>query len=242
MSVDVGPSGLRIGEIAVELVRKDVRRINLRVCPPDGQVRLSAPRQVSGEVIQRFVLGRLEWIRREQRRMRARAALSRRDCLDGEIHPVWGEACRLAVIERTSASPVEWRSGQLLLSVRPGASRAQRTLALESWYRKQVHAAANGLVGKWQDALGVRVQDISVRSMKTRWGSCSIRRRTIRLNTELGRRPRECLEYLLVHEMMHLLEPSHGARFVALMDRFLPQWRERRRLLNAPPGHLAAMA
>lgn len=229
------PSSLHFGDLAIELVRRDIRCLRLGVHPPDGRVRIAAPRHMSIEAIRAFVVRRLEWIHRKRQLMRERPREQPREYVDRERHDVWGEPCLLNVIERDGPPSVAWQPPHLLLSMRPGSDVARKAAFVEAWYREQLHAAAVPLVAQWERHLGVSVQQLSVRRMKTRWGSCSPHRRSIRLNTELARKPRDCLEYLIVHEMVHLLEPSHNTRFVALMDRFLPEWRQRRALLDRRP-------
>jgi predicted metal-dependent hydrolase len=127
----------------------------------------------------------------------------------------------------------------MVLTVRPGAETEKREAVVSAWYRDQIKAAMLPLIAKWEPILGVKAENVYVRRMKTRWGSCTPRRRSIRLNSELAKKPRECLEYVVVHELVHLLEPSHNQKFVALMDKFMPQWRQLRDELNrAPLGHV----
>ena len=155
--------------------------------------------------------------------------------LDRESHYVWGRRYLLKVVEEDAAPSVQLKPSTLILRVRPGTDEEKRQEILDSWYREQIKEAAPALIPEWEAILGVRVERVFVQRMKTRWGSCNPRRRTIRLNTELAKKPRECLEYIVVHELAHLLERRHNDRFVALMDAKMPQWRQYRDMLNGLP-------
>ena len=223
---------ITLEDITVDVVRKDIRNINLSVRPPAGSVRISAPLRTNTKTIREFAASKLDWIRRQQQKIRARHRGDSRDYVDDEIHFLWGEAYRLKVEERVARPTVDIRSDTIVLCVRPGAGGTKRQSLLDNWYRKQLTAAVPPLISKWEQRMGVAVSRFAVRRMRSRWGSCTPGARTIRLSTELAKRPLEYLEYVLVHEMVHLMEPSHNHRFKALMDKFLPEWRARRDDLN----------
>lgn len=225
---------LDLGDMTVEVILKNIKNIHLSVHPPLGQVRISAPRRIDLDALRVFAISKLDWIRRQQRRLREQARETPRDDLDRESHFVWGQRCLLA-IEESKAAGVELQHQRLVLRVRPGADAARRKAIMAAWYREQLRQAVPPLIARWEPLLGVRVKEFSIRRMKTRWGSCTPKTGRIRINAELTKKPPECLEYLIVHEMVHLLESSHNARFVALMDQFLPDWRQRRDLLNQLP-------
>ena len=226
---------LQVGDIAVEVVLKNIKNIHLSVHPPAGQVRISAPRRLNLDTLRIFAVSKLDWIRRQQRKLREQARETPREYLDRESHFVWGQRYLLAVEESEAAPTVEWQPQQLVLRVRPGTGAARREAIVAAWYREQLRQAIPPLIARWEPIMGVKVRQFSIRRMKTRWGSCTPKTGRIRVNTELAKKPRECLEYLIVHEMVHLLEPTHNARFSALLDRFLPDWRRRRELLNQLP-------
>jgi predicted metal-dependent hydrolase len=226
---------VQLGEIRIEVVRKDIKNVHLSVHPPAGRVRIAAPRHLSDDAIRAFAIGKLAWIRRQRAKLQEQERETPRDYLDRETHYVWGQRCLLRVVERNAPPAVEWRSQRLVLSARPGTAPARRADLLGAWYREQLRAEAEPLAAHWQQRLGVRMKALFVQRMRTRWGSCNPAARTIRLNTDLAKKPRECLEYILVHELAHLVEPTHNARFVAMMDRFLPGWGHRRELLNRLP-------
>ncbi len=224
-----------LDDIPVAVVRKRIRNLRMSVHPPDGAVRIAAPTRMSIDTVRAFVLSKLEWIRRHQRKFREWERETPREYLDRESHLVWGERRLLRVEERETPPQVLLDPDLLVLRVRPGTDAAGRHAVVAAWQREQVRQAASPLIDAWGARLGVAVTRLYVRSMKTRWGTCNIRARTIRLNSELARKPPECLEYIVVHEMVHLLEPSHNQQFKDLMDRYLPTWRELRRALNLLP-------
>ena len=242
-------SQITLGDVTVEVVRKKVKNINLTVHPPLGRVRISAPKRMSLDSIHAFAHSKLDWIRKHQARMReqAREAPGERprdrprspresEYVDRESHDVWGKGYLLAVSERDEPPSVELNHDEMLLQVRPRANRDRRRAVVESWYREQIRTAVPPLLARWEPRLGVKLERFQVRRMKTRWGSCTPSARTIRLNTELATRQPALLEYIVVHELVHLLEPSHNARFKALMDRYMPGWRTHRDALNREPG------
>jgi predicted metal-dependent hydrolase len=226
---------VQLGEIAVDVVKKDIKNIHLSVYPPTGKVRISAPLRMDIDTIRVFAISRLGWIKQQQQKLREQEREPPREYLDRESHYVWGKRYLLEVIEKDAGPEVDLRHSKILLRVRPGSGEDKKQAILDGWYRDQVKIAVGPLIAKWEPLLGVRVGDFSVRKMKTKWGSCSHGPGTIRLNTELAKKPRECLEYILVHEMVHLLEPTHNSRFVALMDRFMPRWEIYRENLNRLP-------
>ncbi len=226
---------IRLGEIAVEVLRKDVRNIHLSVYPPAGRVRISAPERLSLDTIRVFAISKLGWIRRQQEKLRQQERETPRDYVNRESHYVWGRRCLLKVVEGDQAQGVELTPARMLLRVRPGADTDKRQAILDTWYREQIREVAAPMITKWTEVLGTKVTRVHVQRMKTKWGGCRPKSGSIRLNTDLARKPRECLEYIVVHELAHLLEPTHNARFVALMDRCLPRWRFLRQQLNQLP-------
>lgn len=226
---------LQLGDIAVDVVRKDIKNVHLSVYPPAGRVRIAAPRCLSHDAVRAFAIGKLGWIRLQRTKIRDQERETLREYLNRETHYVWGQRCLLRVVESEAVPSVEWQSHRLILKIRPGADTVRRAEVLESWYRDQLRIAVQALAVQWQRRLGVRMKRLFVQRMKTRWGSCNPTAGTVRLNTDLAKKPRECLEYILVHELLHLLEPTHNARFVVLMDEYIPGWQHRRDLLNRLP-------
>jgi predicted metal-dependent hydrolase len=224
-----------LGDIEVEVSFKDIKNVHLSVHPPTGRVRVSAPCRLSLDTIRAFAVSKLAWIRRQQRKMREQEREVPREYLERESHYVWGKRYLLAISEDDQTPAIELHHSRMSLRVRPGTDGDRRQAIVEEWYRDQIKKAVPPLLAKWQPRLGVKVERIFVQRMKTKWGSCNPVARTIRLNTELAKKPRECIEYIVVHELVHLLEATHNSRFVALMDQFMPDWQVNREVLNRLP-------
>jgi predicted metal-dependent hydrolase len=226
---------LDLGEITVDVVFKDIKNVHLSVYPPAGRVRIAAPSRMSLDTIRVYAISKLDWIRRQQHQIREQERETAREYLDRESHYLWGKRYLLKVIEADRAPSVEVQHSRLLLRTNPGTTDEKRQEIVSRWYRAQMKAVVPPLIAKWEPVMGVTVERWYVQQMKTKWGSCNPHARSVRLNTELAKKPKECLEYLLVHEMAHLLEPTHSARFVAIMDRYMPHWRQTRDQLNQLP-------
>jgi predicted metal-dependent hydrolase len=226
---------IQLGDIAVDVLRKDIKNVHLSVHPPTGRVRVSAPTRMCLDAIRVFVISKLGWIRQQQHKMQDQERETPREYLDRESHYVWGHRYLLSVVESERRPSVELTHNRVVLYVRPDADHKKKEAVVEEWYREQVKLAVPPLIAKWEPLLGVKVEQFFVQRMKTIWGSCNPRVGHIRLNTELAKKPRECLEYIVVHEIVHLLEPTHNARFVELMDRFMPKWHFCRDNLNRLP-------
>lgn len=224
-----------LGDMQIEVVRKDIKNLHLSVLPPKGRVRIAAPRHMNLDTIRVFAISKIAWIKSQQRRMLSQEREAPREYLDRESHYVWGRRYLLKRVEGEAAPSIELKHSRLVLQVRPGTDEARSQEILDGWYRDQIRAAIPDLIAKWEPVIGVKVGRVFVQRMKTRWGSCKPATRSVRLNTDLAKKPRECLEYILVHEMAHLIEPTHNARFVALMDVFLPIWRNLKGSLNELP-------
>jgi len=219
----------------VDVVLKNIKNIHLSVYPPTGRVRISAPQRMNLDTIRVFAISKLGWIKQQQTKLRRQERESPREYLDREGHYVWGRRYLLNTIECDEAPSVELKHSRMFLRVRPGTQDDKKQAVVEQWYRDQLKIAVPPLIAKWEPLLRVKVERFFVQHMKTKWGSCNPSARRIRLNTDLAKKPRECLEYIVVHEMVHLLEPTHNPRFVALMDGFIPQWRFYRDRLNRLP-------
>ena len=226
---------IELGGIVLHVVKKDIQNVHLSVYPPSGKVRISAPLRMNTDTIRVFAISKLGWIRQQQQKLRAQERETPREYLDRESHYVWGRRYLLKVVEADAAPSVQIQHGTLLLRVRPGADEATREAVVAGWYRQLLKRAVPPLIEAWEPLLSVTVKGFFVQQMKTRWGSSNPDARTIRLNTELAKKPRECLEYIVVHEMIHLLESTHNARFTDLLNRFMPQWQHYRSILNRLP-------
>jgi predicted metal-dependent hydrolase len=228
-----------VGGMTVDVVFKNIKNVHLSVHPPTGRIRISAPTRMNLDTIRVYAISKINWIKKHQKKFQEQERETRREYLDRESHYVWGKRYLLRVREKNRTPSIELKHNEMILTVRPGALMEKREAVVTAWYRDQVRDAVTPLIEKWEPLLGVKANRIIVRRMRTRWGSCTSARRTIRLNTELAKKPPECLEYVIVHELVHLLEPSHNATFISLMDKFMPQWRHYRDELNrAPLGHV----
>jgi hypothetical protein len=229
---------LDVGEMTIDVTFKDIKNVHLSVNPPNGNVRIAAPSKMSLDMVRVFTISKLAWIRKQQKKLRDQPRETARKYIDRESHYLWGERCLMKVVEKETSPSVVKDHDRLILTLRHNTSQEKRQAIVEAWYRDQIRQKLPPLIRKWEDAMGVKVERVFIQRMKTKWGSCNHQRGTIRLNSELAKKPPQCLEYVLVHELVHLLEPSHNARFKALMDRFMPEWRHHRDTLNSLPiGH-----
>ena len=230
---------IQLGDMTVEVDLKNIKNIHLSVYPPTGRVRISAPARMDLDAIRVYAISKLEWIKDQQRKFRAQERETPREYLERESHYLWGKRYLLHIVESNAVPFIDLSHTYLCLNVRPGADEGKKRDVIDAWYRSQLRQAAQPLIEKWEVIMGVKVEKVFLQRMKTRWGSCNPHRQNIRLNTELAKKPRECLEYIVVHELAHLIEPTHNARFVALMNRYLPHWKQLRDELNrAPLGHV----
>jgi predicted metal-dependent hydrolase len=230
------PEHIHIANLTIDVVRKDIRRTHLSVYPPTGSVRMSAPRGTDYEVLRLFALEKLPWIRRQIRDFEDQARETPRDYVSGESHYYQGRRYLLNVIEQYGPHRVEIKNlKQLNMYVQPGTPLEGRARTMKEWYRKQLKAQVPALLSTWQEKAGVQARSWGIKHMRTRWGTCNIPGRRIWLNLELAKKPVPCLEYIIVHELVHLLERHHNDAFIAHIDRIMPRWRYNRDLLNSLP-------
>ena len=224
-----------LGGISVDVVKKDIKNIHLSVHPPTGRVRIAAPLRMNLDTIRVFAISKLAWVKQQQKKLREQAREAPREYLDRESHYAWGRRYLLKLVAREGMPSIELKHNKMILCAPLSYDDRKKQLALDAWYREQIKEAIPPLIAKWEKLMGVKVAIFRVRRMKTKWGSCNPRTGSILLNLDLAKKPRECLEYLVVHEMVHLLEPTHNARFVSLMDQFMPKWQFYRDELNRLP-------
>ena len=228
----------QLGEIAVEVVLKDIKNIHLSVYPPAGKVRISAPSRMTLDTVRVFAISKLGWIKQQQEKLRGQERETPREYLDRESHFVWGKRYLLKVTECDATPSVELKHSRMFLRLRPATSSDKKQAVVEAWYREQIRKAVPSLIAKWEPVMGVKVEKFFVQKMKTKWGSCNAASKTIRLNTDLAKNPPQCLEYIVVHEMAHLVVRHHNEQFSSIMDKCLPGWRLLRQMLNnAPLAH-----
>jgi predicted metal-dependent hydrolase len=230
---------ITVSGLSVEVIRKDIKNLHLGVYPPQGRVRVAAPSAVSDEAVRLAVIGKLGWIKRQRAKFDAQPRQSEREMVSGESHYFLGGRYRLRVVEHKGAGRVVLCNRATLELHVPRENDANyRERVLQRWYRERLRELAPPLITKWQAVLGVEVSDWGIKKMKTKWGACNAEAGRIWLNLELAKKPVQCLEYIVVHELAHLLERNHGGQFTRLMDLYLPTWRTRRDELNrAPLGH-----
>lgn len=235
----VKSSFIEVAGLHIEVVKKAILHLHIAVYPPDGRVRVAVPLWVKDEAIRLAVLDRLAWIRRHQEKLAVQPRQSEREMVNGETHWFQGRKYRLEIRESSGREALNLKGlATMELAVRPGSDAGHKREILDRWYRKQLKLELAPLVAKWEPLLGVKTTSWGVRKMRTRWGSCNPMARRLLFNLELAKKPPECLEYVVVHELVHLFERHHNAHFKALMNQFLPQWPRIRDELNAAPlGH-----
>ncbi|MCY3941949.1 MAG: SprT family zinc-dependent metalloprotease [Gammaproteobacteria bacterium] len=236
MTIDSERSRLSVRGISVEVIRKAIKNLHLGVYPPHGRVRVASPLHLDDEAVRLAIVSRLGWIRRKQAEFRRQERHSRREFVSGESHYFAGRRYRLSVTEKSGRPAVRLLNNTTMaLSIPPDADWHVRQAVLNRWYRRQLREQLPGLVATWEPKVGVRVNEVRIKKMKTLWGSCNVEARRIWLNLELAKKPLSCLAYILVHEMVHLIERRHNDRFYELMSQFMPQWQLHRDELNRAP-------
>ncbi len=226
---------IQLGEILIAVTLKDVKNVHLSVHPPDGHVTLVAPNSTRLDVARAYAISKLNWIREQQYQLKNQARETTRQLIERESHYVWGRRYLLTVVYRVAKPVVTLDHKYITLTVRPGSTPEERAKVFHEWHKSLLHQTVPTLIQKWEAKLGVKVAQYYLQRMKTKWGSCNPLARHIRLNTELVKKPKDLLEYVIVHEMAHLLEPTHNDRFVILLDTHYPNWREARAELNELP-------
>jgi predicted metal-dependent hydrolase len=226
---------IQIGEVSIAVTRKDIKNVHLSVHPPHGRVTLSAPKATRLEVARAYAISKLGWIQDQQKKLANQARETPRQFINRESHSLWGRRHLMTVMRRYGKPCVGLDHKRITLTVRPGSDAAKRAEVIHEWHKALLHEAVPLLIQKWERKLKVEVRGYFLQRMKTKWGSCNHRAGHIRLNTELVKKPKDLLEYVIVHEMAHLIEPTHSDRFVAILEEHYPTWREARAELNELP-------
>jgi predicted metal-dependent hydrolase len=226
---------IELGEIVIHVTRKAIKNVHLSVHPPEGRVTLSAPRETRLEVARIYAISKLSWIRAQQEMLRQQARETPRQFIERESHLLWGRRYLLSVIEQDAKPSVFRDHKRITLSVRPGSDYAKKAAVMHEWHKSLLHEFIPPLIKKWERILGVKVNGYFLQRMKTKWGSCKPGAGHIRLNTELVKKPKDLIEYIVVHEMAHLIEPTHNDRFIAILNEHYPTWREARSEINELP-------
>jgi predicted metal-dependent hydrolase len=226
---------IQIGDIAIAMTRKDIKHVHLSVHPPLGRVTLTVPTRTRREVARAYAVSKIGWIREQRAKLQSQARETPRQFIERESHYLWGRRYLMSVVVEEARPSVRLSHRRIALAVRPGSTRAKRDQVMQEWHRSLLHEVVPSLIQKWEAKLGVNVSGYFLQRMKTKWGSCNHGAGNIRLNTELVKKSKDLLEYVVVHEMVHLVEPTHSERFVALLNKHYPTWREARAELNELP-------
>ena len=226
---------IKLGDISIEMTRKSVKNVHLAVHPPIGHVTLVVPHQTLFDVARAYAISKLAWIREQQKKLNQQARETPRAFINRESHYLWGRRYLMVVEYQNTKPSVVLDHRQITLIVRPNSDAEKRAKIIHEWHKSLLHKTLPTLIKKWEQRLNVQVSGYFLQKMKTQWGSCNYADRNIRINTELVKKPKDLLEYVVVHELAHLIEPTHGPRFIALLDQYYPMWREARIQLNELP-------
>lgn len=226
---------LVLNDLNIEVTQKRIKNVHLNVCPPNGHVKVSAPLNMSQDVIRAFVISKLGWIKKRREKFQSQIRETPREYIERESHYFLGERYLLKIIEHDGAPRIETSYKTMRMYIRPDTSMEKRSMIMNAWYRQQLKAVLPEIVQKYEKLLGVNVDEVCIKRMKTRWGSCNPKARRIWINLELAKKPSACLEYVVAHEVSHLVERTHNGDFISLMDRNLPDWRFVRDQLNSLP-------
>tara|TARA_Y100000031_G_C8208797_1_gene379909 strand:+ start:481 stop:1209 length:729 start_codon:yes stop_codon:yes gene_type:complete len=224
---------LKVGGIEAVILRKTVKNLHLNVLPPAGKVRVTAPPDMGDDAIRTFLATRLGWIKKQQSKFRGQERQTPREYVSGETHYYFGKKYRLELVEENIKPFVKLKGkNKILLSVRPKSDILKREQIMQDWYRGELRTFLTDMINKWEKRIGVKAVKWGIRRMKTRWGTCNHKAKTIWLNLELVKKPESCIEYAVVHELIHLIEEKHSNKFMALMDKHLPKWKSEKEELN----------
>ena len=224
---------LQLGSIEALIVRKLVKNLHLSVLPPMGKVRVTAPEGMKDDAIRTLLATRLPWIKKQQEKFKGQSRQSKRKYISGESHYFFGKRYRLEVVYKDTAPVVTLKGkSKIILQVRPNSSIEKRSDLMMQWYRNELQPVADKLMAKWQKKIGVEVKRWGIKRMKTRWGTCNHKAGRILLNLELAKKPLSCLEYVIVHELLHMIEKKHNENFVNMLAKYIPKWRSIKEELN----------
>jgi len=237
--MNISRNTIELGDICLNVIHKNIKNVHLSVHPPQGRVTISAPLQMDLETIRLFSISKLGWIRKQQTRLRNQKRETAREYITRESHYYLGQRYLLKVIEQSAVPKVVLKHDTIELYIRKDAATKQREAILQSWYRQQLRAIISQFIGKLEKKMNLKVAEVCIRTMKTKWGTCSVKAKRIWLNTELAKKPIESIEYVLIHEMVHLLERNHNDKFIGYMYKYLPDWKHLREELNRSAlGHV----
>lgn len=228
-----------IGDLIIDIIQKNIKNLHLSVYPPDGKIKVAAPEKMDLDSIRIYVISKLGWIRKQQSKFLNQERESIREFINRESHYFLGKRYLLNIIESETPPKIEIKYKTLNLYVRPNTDLIKKKELLDEWYREQLRQILKKIVAKWEERIGIKIEELYIKKMRTKWGSCNIESKRIWINLELAKKDIECIEYILVHEMVHFLERNHNSNFIAYMNRFLPEWKVIRDTLNkAPISHV----
>jgi predicted metal-dependent hydrolase len=224
---------MTVSNVEIDVIKKSIKNMHLSVLPPDGKVRISAPMNAKDEAIKLFAITKIGWIKKQIDKFQSQLRQTEREYVSGESHYVWGRRYKLEVKYTKTANNIEIKANKLLLTVREASTSKQRENTMTEWYRAQLKERLPEIITKWEEVIGVKAEYFGVKNMRTRWGTCNTKDKRIWINLQLAKKPVECLEYVVVHELVHLLEKNHTQVFLNFMDKFLPDWRVTKEELNS---------
>lgn len=222
-----------VSNVEIDVIKKDIKNMHLYVLPPIGKVHISAPQNASDEAIRLFAISKIAWIKKQVEKYEKQPRQSEREYVSGESHYLWGRRYRLEVRYSNKANSIDLKGNKILLTVREKSTQQQREKIINEWYRNELKNKIPTILEKWEQIMGVKADNWCVKNMKTRWGTCNAKDRRIWINLQLAKKPVDCLEYVVVHELVHLLEKNHTTIFVEYMDKYLPNWRVTKSELNS---------
>jgi len=224
---------MNVSGIEIEVIKKDIKNMHLNVMPPSGRVRISAPYGTSDDAINLFAVKKISWIKKQVEKYKNQERQTEREYVTGESHYLWGRRYKLEVRYSNKGNNIEIKGNKMILTVREKSTRQQRENFVNEWYRSELKAKLPPLIKKWEEVIGVKANTVGVKNMRTRWGTCNDKDKRIWINLQLAKKPVYCLEYIVVHELVHLLEKNHTPAFIEYMDTFIPNWRVIKDELNS---------
>jgi predicted metal-dependent hydrolase len=226
---------LKLNDITIDVVVKDIKNVHLTVYPPNGRVRIAAPLRMSMDNIRIYAISKLSWIKKQQEKFLTQARETPREYLYKESHYFLGRRYLLKIVEQQTAPYIVLKHNTLELVCRPETHAQKRQIILEEWYRQELKAMVPPIIAKWEKLMNVSINEFAIKKMRTKWGTCNREAKRIWLNLELAKKPVHCIEYIIVHELAHLIERTHNDKFVAIMNSFLPEWKLLKKELNQLP-------
>jgi len=231
--MSINQSSLQVGGIEVVVLYKPVKNLHLNVLPPDGRVRVTAPQNMNDDAIRTFLATRISWIKTMQAKFKGQERQTPREYVSGETYYFFGKKYKLEVIERDAKPNIEIKGKTtIFLEVRPKTILLKREEIMQQWYRDQLHQFLEKVIDKWEKKISIKASGWSIRRMKTRWGTCNHKKKNILFNLELAKKPENCIEYVVLHELLHLIEEKHSKKFTALLDKYMPKWESEKEELN----------